>query len=317
MKQPPPPESLSPLETAAQSQRRRLSWPSTLVWIAALGTTVAGTTLFVRLVADRPVHEATIAGLFLRLDRVTWLDDQMDHPVRYPMPDSMMPGMPPHGVFRLNAELILHNPSPQTQRFHISEVFFRSSKKGMWPASGGELVEVHIEPGRRLNLFTYFDVADSDIEGDLRRLWIREGETVQMLAVPHPPDHFHDEEDQEREEVEWPGSVTALSDGNPQEGERLYMSTYHCNACHGHPDIPDTNNVGPHLGGVAPAAARRVPAKSAAQYLYEAILDPNAYIVAQCKNHPCEDPSSMPPFGELLGTQDMADLIAYLLAQNQ
>ena len=183
----------------------------------------------------------------------------------------------------------------------------------MWPASGGELVNVSIEPGRTLNLFTYFDVADSDIEGDLRLLWIREGATVQMLAVPHPPDHFHEDED---EEVEWPRSVTALGDGNPDNGERLYMRTYHCIACHGHPDMPDTNNVGPHLAGMGPAAALRVSGKSAAQYLYESILDPNAYIALQCKNHRCEDPSAMPPFGEFLGTQDMADIIAYLLSQN-
>ena len=70
MKQPPPPESLSPHEIAAQTRRRRLPWPAALVWIAALGTTVAGATLFIRLLADRPVHEATVAGLFLRLDRV-------------------------------------------------------------------------------------------------------------------------------------------------------------------------------------------------------------------------------------------------------
>ena len=297
-----------------EPMRRRMPWSATALCLAVLVTTAAGTTLLIQLIRDRPVQEATVAGLFLRLDHAVWLDDQMEHNERFPMPASMMPDMPPHGVFRLNAELMLHNPTDTSRRFHVSELFFRSSEKGMWPATGGELIEINLEPGRAINLYTYFDVADTEIEGNLRLLWFRDGQTVQMLDIPHPPDHFHEDE---REEIEWPILAMNLGEGNPDVGERLFITTYHCIACHGLPGDPDSNNVGPHLGNAGSVAARRVPGKSAEQYLYESILDPNAYIAPECKNHVCESPSAMPPFGEFLKRQDMADLIAYMLTQRQ
>lgn len=285
-------------------------WSALALGVVVLATTVAGGALVLQRVLSRPKQQATVSGLFLQLDRAEWLLDQMDHGQRYPMPQSMMPDLPPHGVFRLTVEVGLHNPSPDQQEFRVTELFFRSSERGMWPATGGELTDVTLNPGQALNMFTNFDVAESEIAGDLRLLWVREGNTVQMLAIPHPPEHDHDEE--EFEAIVWPEDVTDLPEGDPAAGEQLFMLEYGCVACHGHPGLQNSHTVGPHLGGIAAEAGRRVPGVSAAQYLYESIVEPDAFIAPECKDRPCDSPSAMPPFGELLRPQEMRDLVAYL-----
>jgi len=94
-----------------------------------------------------------------------------------------------------------------------------------------------------------------------------------MLDAPDPPDHFHDDES---EEMVWPDLVTAFPEGDAGRGETLFAATLGCIACHGHPDAAGSQTVGPHLGGIGVIAGQRVSGKSAAQYLYESILEPDA-----------------------------------------
>ena len=282
-----------------------------ILWLVVIAAMGGGAALVFQRIEDRPVQEATVAGIFVRLDRAEWLVDQMDHGDRFPMPESMMPGLPPHGVFRLTVEVSLHNPSAVPRLFHPTELFFRSSERGMWPATGGELQEVNLGPGQALNMFTHFDVSENEIEGDLRLIWIREAETVQMLSVPHPPEHDHGEFDG----VQWPLEVTGLPPGDPINGERLFHESYGCGSCHGNPLIPDTNTVGPALEDIGIVAGAREPGKSAAQYLYESMISPDIFIAPECKNRPCDDPSAMPPFGDLIRAEHMPDLLAFLLEQ--
>lgn len=117
--------------------------------------------------------------------------------------------------------------------------------------------------------------------------------------------------------VEWPDSVADLPAGDAANGETLYFTTFACNSCHGDPATPGTNVVGPHLGDIGVVGGERVEGQSAADYIYESILDPNAFIAPICANDlPCTAPSSMPPnFGQRMTEQDMADVIEYLLQQ--
>jgi mono/diheme cytochrome c family protein len=117
------------------------------------------------------------------------------------------------------------------------------------------------------------------------------------------------------EAVEWPDAVEDLPvEGDPEAGAGLYEITYGCAACHGDPSDPGSATVGPHLGNIANDAATRVDGMSAAQYIYESILNPNAFITPDCPNGPCFEPSAMPAnFGDRMSEQDMADLIAYYL----
>ena len=80
-----------------------------------------------------------------------------------------------------------------------------------------------------------------------------------------------------------------------------------CSTCH---SIDGTTGLGPSLQGIAATAETRVPGLSAGEYITQSILDPNAFVV---DGFP---PSLMPQnFAETLTTQDIADVVAFLLSQ--
>ncbi|HIE56418.1 MAG TPA: hypothetical protein EYP90_14805, partial [Chromatiaceae bacterium] len=121
---------------------------------------------------------------------------------------------------------------------------------------------------------------------------------------------------QEPSSFAWPDSVDeflAMDDvqaGDPVAGADVYLNLG-CNACHGMPDQAGSAAVGPWLGDIAETGATRVPGQSAEDYVYESILDPNAFIAPDCPAGPCVDPSAMPgDFAFRLSTnpQDMADI---------
>jgi mono/diheme cytochrome c family protein len=123
---------------------------------------------------------------------------------------------------------------------------------------------------------------------------------------------------------EWPGSVEEflamedIQEGDAGRGQELYV-TYGCSGCHGNIDEPGSNAVGPWLGDIATVGETRVEGQSAAQYVYESILNPDAFIAPDCPNGPCAGPPSAMPhnFGERMAAnpQDMADLLGLILGQ--
>jgi len=120
--------------------------------------------------------------------------------------------------------------------------------------------------------------------------------------------------------VEWPTMVSELPEGDPVRGEELYNITYGCMACHGNPAEEGSNAIGPWLGNIAEDGATRIEGYTAADYMYESILLPSAYIAPDCPNAPCTGPPSAMPanFGDRMATmdmplQEMADIMSYLL----
>lgn len=107
--------------------------------------------------------------------------------------------------------------------------------------------------------------------------------------------------------------------GNPELGAAAYQS-YACQTCHGQPeDDPSSAAVGPWLGEIKNDGANRIQGLLAQDYIYESILDPNAFIAPDCPNGPCNDPSLMPgdfAFRMSLNPQDMADMLAYLMGDS-
>ncbi len=99
--------------------------------------------------------------------------------------------------------------------------------------------------------------------------------------------------------------------GNVPAGKALFeqeVLTYYsgCITCH----IAETDVVlqGPSLNGVASRAANQVPDQSAAEYLCNSILHPNAYVV------PGFAENLMPPYyANWLTQQELDDIVAYLL----
>lgn len=100
-------------------------------------------------------------------------------------------------------------------------------------------------------------------------------------------------------------SFNQLPPGDPAQGEQIFISKVSCHTCH------IDQSVGPQFPGdlpLADLAASRKPGYSAELYLYESIVNPDAYVVNGFKD------GIMPgDYQKLLTEQDLADLIAYLM----
>ncbi len=89
--------------------------------------------------------------------------------------------------------------------------------------------------------------------------------------------------------------------GDPVNGEVVFVN----NGCLGCHSLDGTPGAGPSVQGIASRAGDMVAGQSAEDYLVEAIVDPNAYVV--------EGYSPIMPAYDSLSEGDLDDLIAYLM----
>jgi cytochrome c551/c552 len=94
-----------------------------------------------------------------------------------------------------------------------------------------------------------------------------------------------------------------LQTANADNGVHL-VETYGCIACHRH---GETSKIAPAFEGIAERAAIRRPPLSAADYLYESIINPTAYVVEGYQ------PAMPQNYPDRLSDQELGDIIAYLL----
>jgi mono/diheme cytochrome c family protein len=110
----------------------------------------------------------------------------------------------------------------------------------------------------------------------------------------------------------------AFPEGDAARGEELFLS-YGCTGCHGNLEDETSALVGPFLGNIAETGAERIDGYTAPDYVYESVLDPNAFISPDCPTGPCIGPPSAMPgnFALRMGEnpQDLADLMTFLLGE--
>ena len=95
----------------------------------------------------------------------------------------------------------------------------------------------------------------------------------------------------------------ALRDASASKGEEL-VETFACNICH----VKAGGHVAPEFAGIAERAGKRRAPLPAADYLYESIVNPGAFLADGYSN-------SMPAnFAARLTAQDIGHIIAYLLS---
>ena len=119
----------------------------------------------------------------------------------------------------------------------------------------------------------------------------------------------------------WRRRAVAAS-GNAPRGAKLY-ETLPCASCHDISRPWPGGAICPNLGNIATEAARivrsreyRGKAKTAAEYIRESIVDPNAYIVPGASYRTADGQSVMPKdFGTTLTGAQIDDLVAYLLTR--
>ena len=97
-----------------------------------------------------------------------------------------------------------------------------------------------------------------------------------------------------------------LQGGNVDIGKNLFAKQA-CSACHVI-EKGQAATVGPNLSNIGNRAATRQPDRTAAQYLWESIMSPNAFLT------PGFGAGIMPQdYRQKLSDQDVKDIIAYLL----
>jgi len=298
-----------------QERRETLRWwaqPGVLIFLAVLSLAAVGWGMVIRAGMKIPVEQATLDGLSLHMEEARWILDQMDHGENFQKPSVMMPDMPNWGKQRVTLDLAFQNRSAETRIYDGAEFFLVPELGDEVSPMGAQVGRAKIGPGQSLNTAIHFDFDTRLPHGKLRVEWRRSGESA-IFAVPEPAEHYHLRP--RGGEVALPPDARLLAPiGKAERGESLYMALYGCVACHGDPAIAGSNNVGPHLGGIASAAAGRIEGVAAPQYIYESIIEPSAFIAPECKGGlPCSEPTAMPEYASLINLQDAADLLAYLL----
>lgn len=261
---------------------------------------------------SRPTRTLRDWNLVLRFERAGWTHDQMNHGGNgFQMPSQMLPDLPLPGQHRYTFEFSVFNAGTVPLEFGTAELVLHSPHGTRWP-SGAAFDTVPLAPGHGLTSMVTFDVADGDESVVLG--WERNGAWQRILETRSPPAAKLPA----LVDTEWPKDVARLPPGNAQRGQALFTGRLACFTCHGTPGAPGQSTVGPPLDGVGRIAQTRVPGLSAAQYLYESLLHPDAFVAPVCaRGQPCEQPSTMPFYGEVMSLGDMADLVAFLATQTQ
>jgi len=110
----------------------------------------------------------------------------------------------------------------------------------------------------------------------------------------------------------------SLPNASPADRGKLVFNANGCGGCHTVEGV-STGSIGPNLSHIATVAADRLKdpnytgqAKDVPGYLWESIVQPNAYITPQCPTGPC--PSGVMPqnFGQSIAQESLTDLVGYL-----
>jgi len=291
-------------------------WVPLLVFLLPLLLALGGWWLVLRQASRVPVEEATVGGLHLRLVEARWLLDQMDHGENFQKPSTMMPDMPAWGDQRVTLELTLDNRSDESQLFDGAELFLVPRYGDEVGPRGANVGWARLSPGQTFHTAIHFDFDTSEPFGRLHAEWRRKGETV-ILPIPEPAEHYH-LRPRGGEVALPPNAQLVVPLGAAKRGARLYAGRYGCVACHGDPRVAGSNNIGPHLGNIGQEAAERIAGTPAAQYIYDSIVRPGLFIAPECRaGQPCEVPSAMPEYASLVNLQDLADLLVFLMEQQE
>lgn len=115
------------------------------------------------------------------------------------------------------------------------------------------------------------------------------------------------------------GEAAPPVSGDPAAGQQVFLGTGGCGACHTIAGVEGANGqVGPELTHIATIAEDLAPeagVDSAAAYIRQSIVEPNAYVVKDCPTGDCV-PGTMPNnFDDQLTDEQIDDLVAFLMQQ--
>lgn len=233
------------IKTERISSPQTNSGPVQFVVLVAVTASLLGVGMaFFMLMTRTPLaaigQDIRVDGLVLRLESAAWLVHEhedapppsevslnqdsaapSDEGQQFPMPASMMPGMPENGQQRLHVELILRNESNQPRHFGPDEFRLEASNNHSWkPQDNTSFLNVTVEPGQALSAALSFDIDEAAT--NLFIVWSRGNSLVRIPMTD--PDHTHTGKPNNGAET----GQTAQAD--PDRGQTLFMDT--CITCH-------------------------------------------------------------------------------------
>lgn len=99
-----------------------------------------------------------------------------------------------------------------------------------------------------------------------------------------------------------------LANADAKRGETT-ISTLECASCH----VQGAGTIAPPFTGLAERAATRRPPLSAADYIYESIINPGAFLAPNEKRGGTYPNAMLANYKQRLTNQQLGDIIAYLL----
>ncbi len=141
----------------------------------------------------------------------------------------------------------------------------------------------------------------------------------QPTSTPQPPPATPTPEPPPATE-EAVSAVDSLTIGDPDRGRQIFENGGEkyadkpddwCIHCH---SLDGSEGYGPSMQGISERAGDRVPELSAAEYIRQSILEPDAYVVEDSKYLSKNIAMGRFP-GILLSEEELNDLIAFLLTQ--
>lgn len=276
-----------------------------VILLTAAVPLLAGLALVKETWDNRLPREVRLGSMGVVLERAIWLEDHSTHGGGFAMAPAMMPDLPIRGIRRFSMELSGFALEGEAA-FGPGEFWLVDEEGNRFEPTAAEVGDVVLAKGQVVTNTLQFDVLARSQPLELQ--WEREGVRLTVFSTRAPNVRVAAEA-----KPKWPDSADELPSGDPKRGAQIYSGRFACNTCHGVPEVPGGNFTGPHLAGIGKRAALRVSGKSAAQYLYESMIDPNAFIAPECPNGTCLSPSGVPYYGEMMEPQDMADVIAFLL----
>jgi len=183
-----------------------------------LVTTLLGFGLMAYLLTNRapianPGQIVSTGDISIRVDSTTWLahdgghvhedgeeeltpeeeqiEDLKAEAQVFPMPDSMMPGMPLEGQHRVQVEFTIHNKGDEPYTYRPEDFrLFAGDGQSWLPLTSGAFGAGNLGAGQSLNGTLAFDVEEEKTEAGLYLLWKGNG-TQLRVPVPPPPEGHH------------------------------------------------------------------------------------------------------------------------------
>ncbi|MGH8584513.1 MAG: hypothetical protein ACREWG_17440, partial [Gammaproteobacteria bacterium] len=166
----------------AVSRERPACWANRLGRLAITFCLCLGASEAVPAAGDGSAESMTDFGL--RVDRIAWLQDHMEHGGGIQMPPSMTPDLPVHGYHRLSVAITVYNRGVERQAFRVAELELRSRTGHRWRSTSPAPDPLTLASGQLAHLSLQYDVSEAEDHG-LYLVW-RRGDREQAMSPVSP-----------------------------------------------------------------------------------------------------------------------------------